>query len=148
VPHLRIVDVRFLVFDVQLVLVVAELDLGGEANDGLQTQRIEFDRLDTRAGKRLDLLLLHGFGDHLGQEYVESFFDNSVAADHALDHRARRFTTTEAGHVDAARQTTECVVHGTVEPFWLNLDGQRNLARRQLRRRDLHADTSSFSGIE
>ena len=46
------------------------------------------------------------------------------------------------GHVDATGQAPVGLIHGAVETFLFDLDVQRELARRQLGRGDLHSGTT------
>ena len=103
-------------------MIVAQLDFGRESDDRLHAQRIELDRLDTRPRIRLDLLLLDGFGHHVGHQSVDRVFDDAVGAEHAFDHRSGRLAASEAGHVDLTGETSERLVDSAVYALLLDFD--------------------------
>ncbi len=77
-----------------------------------------------------DALLLDGLVDDDGQKLVQRILDDAVAPHDALDHRAGGLATPKAGHVDAAGEPAEGLLHGSIEALLLDLDVERNLAGR------------------
>ena len=145
VVDLLVANLGFLWRNPQRVLVVAQFNFRRQTDYRFEAERIELDGFHTRSGVRLDLLLLHGFGDDFGDEPIERLLHDPISAKHPLDHRAGGFAAPEPGHIHATGQASIRVINGSVQAVLVDLDVQGNLAGRQLGGGNLHSGIPSFS---
>ena len=133
-------DVDFVLRDIE-ALVVAELHLRTRRDRSLEDEILAlFERLDVdaRARHRVDLLLVESLAQCLRSDDIESFLQDSVLADVALDDHARSLALAETRDAHAVCETLACLIDCLVDFCCFDLNRQRDLLVLSIFYRNFH----------